>query len=165
MNPKAAQFATLPSVVVQITQLPDLDMQEIKALWKRLFVGDTPTHNRPFLERRIAYQLQLIGFRKVDRNLLESNQRRIDTLVRNGRLKQRVKDHPLAVDTILTRLYQEMEHSVVVELDRQFVYQRRRYGSLSVIAREIPGIRWSGPLFFGLRQAGVSKDSKRGSDK
>jgi len=145
MNPKPARFVTPPSVVVQITQLPDLDMQEIKALWKRLFVVDTPTHNQPFMERRITYQLQLIGFRKVNINLLESNQRRIETLVRNGRLNQRNQDHPLPVATILTRVYQEMEHSVVVELDRQFAYQGRRYGSLSVIAREINGTRWSGP--------------------
>lgn len=131
--------------MVRITQLPDLDMQEIKALWKRLFGGDTPNRNRSFLECRIAYQLQLIEFRKVDRNLLENNQRRIEALIRNSRLKQRVKDHPLAVDTILARLYQEMEHSVVVELDRQFAYPGRRYGSLSVIAREITGSRWSGP--------------------
>ena len=114
MNPKPARFVTPASVVAQITQLPGLVMQGIKALWKRLFGGDTPNHNRPFLERRIAYQLQLIEFRKVDRNLLESNQRRIETLVRNGKLKQLVKDHPLPVGTILTRMYQDAEHCVVV---------------------------------------------------
>ena len=86
MNPKLAQFVTPPSIVAQITQLPGLDMQLIKVLWKRLFGDDTPTHNRSFLEQRIAYQLQLIEFSKVDRNLLENNQRRIETLVRNGRL-------------------------------------------------------------------------------
>lgn len=145
MNPNHAQFVTPPSVVVQITQLPGLNMQEIKALWKRLFGGDTPNHNRPFLERRITYQLQLIGFRKVDRNLLENNQRRIEALIRNSRLNQRNQDHPLPVATILTRVYQEMEHSVVVELDRQFAYQGRRYGSLSMITREITVTRWSGP--------------------
>nr|SPS05575.1 conserved protein of unknown function [Candidatus Nitrotoga fabula] len=145
MNPNHAQFVTPPSVVAQITQLPGLNMQEIKALWKRLFGGDTPNHNRPFLERRITYQLQLIGFRKVDRNLLENNQRRIEALIRNSRLNQRNQDHPLPVATILTRVYQEMEHSVVVELDRQFAYQGRRYGSLSMITREITVTRWSGP--------------------
>lgn len=144
MNPRPAQFVTSPSVVAQITQPRGLYMQEIKVLWKRLFGGDIPNHNRPFLKYRLAYQLQLIEFSKVDRNLLESNQRRIETLIRNGRLNQRNQDHPLAVGTILTRVYQEMEHSVVVELDRQFVYQGRHYGSLSVIAREIPGTRWSG---------------------
>ena len=166
MNQKTNQFVTPSSVVAQITQLPSLDMQEIKVLWKRLFGGDTPTHNRAFLERRIAYQLQLIEFRKVDRNLLESNQRRIETLIRNGKLKQRSQDNPLPTGTVLTRLYQNVEHCVVVEADGQFAYQGRRYGSLSMIAREITGTRWSGPLFFGLKQAGgVGKRSKEGSSK
>ena len=166
MNQKTNQFVTPPSVVTQITRLPSLDMQEIKMLWKRLFGGDTPNHNRAFLERRIAYQLQLIEFRKVDRNLLESNQRRIETLVRNGKLNQRSQDYRPPVGTVLTRLYQNVEHCVVVEADGQFAYQGRRYGSLSVIAREITGTRWSGPLFFGLKQAaGVGKRSKGGSGK
>ncbi|CAE6690987.1 DUF2924 domain-containing protein [Candidatus Nitrotoga fabula] len=134
-------ICTPPSVVAQISQLPGLDMQKIKVLWKRLLGGDILAHNRPFLERRIAYQLQLIEFRKMDHNLLESNQHRIEALVRNSRLKQRVKDHPLPVGTILTRLYHEVEHCVVVVADGQYAYQ----GSLSVIAREIPGTRWSEP--------------------
>lgn len=164
MNPKPAQFVTPASIITQITQLPSLDMQEIKVLWKRLFDGDTPNHNRTFLERRIAYQLQLIEFRKVDRNLLESNQRRIETLVRNGRLNQRSQDHPLPAGTVLTRLYQGVEHCVVVEADGQFAYQGRRYGSLSMIAREITGTRWSGPLFFGLKQPSNVK-GRKGSGK
>jgi len=164
MNPKPAQFVTPPSVVTQITQLPSLDIQEIRVLWKRLFGGNTPTHNRAFLERRIAYQLQLIEFRKVDRNLLESNQRRIETLIRSGKLNQRSQGHPLPVGTVLTRLYQEVEHCVVVEADGQYAYQGRRYGSLSVIAREITGTRWSGPLFFGLKQPFKAK-GRKGSGK
>ena len=164
MNQKATQFVTPPSVVAQITQLPNLDMQEIKVQWKRLFGGDTPNHNRLFLERRIAYQLQLIEFRKVNRNLLESNQRRIEALVRNGKLNQRSQDHPLPVGTVLTRLYQEVEHCVVVETDGQYAYQGRRYGSLSMIACEITGTRWSGPLFFGLKQPSNVK-GRKGSGK
>ena len=164
MNQKPAQFVTPPSIVTQITQLPSLDMTEIRALWKRLFGSDTPTHNRTFLERRIAYQLQLIEFRKVDRNLLESNQRRIETLIRNGKLNQRSQDHPLPAGTVLTRFYQNVEHCVVVEADGQYAYQGRRYGSLSVIAREITGTRWSGPLFFGLKQPSKAK-GRKGSGK
>ncbi len=34
-----------------------------------------------------------------------------------------------------------------------FDYRGARYASLSRIAREITGTRWSGPLFFGLRKA------------
>ena len=35
-----------------------------------------------------------------------------------------------------------------------FDYHGARYASLSQIAREITGTRWSGPLFFGLRKTG-----------
>ena len=31
-------------------------------------------------------------------------------------------------------------------------WRGQRYRSLSVVAREITGARWSGPRFFGLRQ-------------
>ena len=40
-------------------------------------------------------------------------------------------------------------------LDDGFDYRDIRYASLSRIAREITGTRWSGPLFFGLRKAGI----------
>ena len=34
-----------------------------------------------------------------------------------------------------------------------FEYKGERYRSLSEIARLITGTRWSGPLFFGLKQS------------
>ncbi len=34
-----------------------------------------------------------------------------------------------------------------------FDYRGTRYASLSVIARQITGTRWSGPRFFGIRAA------------
>ncbi len=42
-------------------------------------------------------------------------------------------------------------HCVIV-LENGFDFEGRRYSSLSRIAREITGARWSGPRFFGLRQ-------------
>ena len=76
---------TPPSVVAQITQLPDLPIDELRAIWRKLFQTDAPTHHRRFLERRIAYKLQEIAFRKENRNLLQNNQKRIQTLIRNGK--------------------------------------------------------------------------------
>lgn len=160
MNAKAHTFTASPSVVAQIGQLPQLEMAEIRALWKRLFGGDTPTHNRQFLERRIAYKLQIIEFRKVDRNLLERNQQRIQTLIETGKLRKRDKDYRPPTGSVLTRLYQDVEHRVVVEADGQYEYEGRRYGSLSMIAREITGTRWSGPLFFGLKKPSTVKIRK-----
>jgi hypothetical protein len=42
-----------------------------------------------------------------------------------------------------------VEHRVTV-IREGFEYQGRTFQSLSQIAREITGTRWSGPLFFGL---------------
>ena len=71
MTTTQSPYATPPSVLAQITALPDLPMADIKSIWKNLFKADTPTHNRQFLERRIAYRLQEVEFRKVDAHLLE----------------------------------------------------------------------------------------------
>lgn len=142
---------TPPSVVAQIAGLPDLSMDEIKALWRRLFGNDNPTPNRQFLERRIAYRLQEIEFRKVDRNLFDRNKRRIESILETGKARKLDRDIRLMPGTVLTREYQGIEHRVTVAQDGQYEFEGRLYPSLSMIAREITGTRWSGPLFFGVK--------------
>ena len=93
MSTQTPTLSTSPSVAAQIARLPEMPMAEIKALWQKLVGGDTPTHNRQFLERRLAYRLQEVEFRKVDANLLERNQRRIASLVETGKVKKRDRDY------------------------------------------------------------------------
>ena len=66
MNTPTNRFTPPPSVTAQIARLPQLPMAEIKALWRELYGTENPTHNRQFLERRIAYKLQENAFRTVD---------------------------------------------------------------------------------------------------
>ena len=40
----------------------------------------------------------------------------------------------------------------VIASGNGYLYRGHTYSSLSKIAREITGIRWSGPLFFGVRK-------------
>jgi hypothetical protein len=149
---------TTASIAAQIAQLPELPMAEIKTLWQQLFGRDTPTYNRPFLERRIAYKLQEIEFKKNDPELLARNQRRIAALIETGQHTKRERDYPMVSGTLLTREYRGVEHRVTVISQGQYEFEGRCYASLSVIAREITGTRWSGPLFFGLKSP--SKKSK-----
>ena len=51
----------------------------------------------------------------------------------------------------LVRRWRGTSYSVDVTGDG-FLFQERRYASLSTIATEITGTRWSGPRFFGLRE-------------
>ena len=61
--------------------------------------------------------------------------------------------------TRLVRLWKGERHTVTV-IDHGFEHCGMRYPSLSVIAREITGTRWSGPVFFGLkrRRKGATHD-------
>ncbi len=164
MSAPTSKFTTPPSVAAQIAGLPELQMPEIKTLWQKLFGGDTPTHNRQFLERRIAYRLQEVEFRKVDANLLARNKKRIAVLVDTGKVKKRDRDFRPAAGTVLTREYQGVLHQVIATQDGQYEFQGRMYPSLSMIAREITGTRWSGPLFFGLKAPAPAKAaSKKGA--
>ena len=51
--------------------------------------------------------------------------------------------------TRVVREWNGRTHSVTVE-EEGFTYAGRSYRSLSAIARQITGARWSGPRFFGL---------------
>jgi hypothetical protein len=53
------------------------------------------------------------------------------------------------VGTQLVREWNGRTYTVTVE-EEAFTYAGRRYPSLSAIARDITGARWSGPRFFGL---------------
>jgi len=101
MRPSKPTPATPLSVATQFSQLPELAMADIKSLWQRLFHAANPTHNRQFLERRIAYKLQEIEFRKVDPGLLDRNKRRIENLIETGKVKTRDPDYRPVAGTML----------------------------------------------------------------
>lgn len=143
--------ATSPSLAARIAQLPELSWAELKAEWKRLFGQEPTIANRRFVEKRLAYRWQEIEFRKVDRNLLDRNQRRIDELIKTGGLRRQAPGDTPVPGTVLRREYDGTEHQVTVIAEDRFEYQSRSYASLSAIARDISGTRWSGPAFFGLR--------------
>ncbi|MGH8566563.1 MAG: DUF2924 domain-containing protein, partial [Gammaproteobacteria bacterium] len=116
---------------------------------------------RKFLEKRIAYKLQEIEFRKVNPELLERNRQRIEALIEAGENKKPERGVRLTRGTVLTREYQGVEHRVAVTLDGGYDFEGRLYPSLSMIAREITGTRWSAPLFFGLKAPAKPKNGGR----
>ena len=57
----------------------------------------------------------------------------------------------LQTGTTLVRTWRGRAYEVtVLDEGRAFRYRDAEYASLSEIAREITGARWSGPRFFGL---------------
>lgn len=142
------------SVLAQIGGLSVMPMEKLRALWKELHGSEPPHHIRGFLEKRIAYRLQEAEYRKQDPVLLNRNERRIDALIRTGRVAKRDEDFKPLPGTVLSRVYIDEEHRVTVRADGQYEYRGRLFRSLSMVAREITGTQWSGPLFFGLKKSG-----------
>ncbi|MBU6955490.1 DUF2924 domain-containing protein [Hahella sp. HN01] len=151
-----------PSITAQVAALPSLSIQELRELWRELFDKDAPTYVKTYLVRRIAYRIQEVEFRKLNPELLDNNRRRIAALAEaTDQSKKSAVNRPPA-GTVLTREYREVEHHVTVLADGQFEFKGRLYPSLSMIAREITGTRWSGPEFFGLNKASKSKGTRKG---
>ena len=160
MNRQNLPPATPPSVLTQIAQLPDFSIDDLRALWVELNGSTSPNSNRAFLERRIAYGLQERAFRKANQGLLERNAHRIDKLLATGKVSKTDRDIRPVPGTVITREYRGQMHRVVVGTDGQYEFEGRRYPTLSMIAREITGTRWSGPLFFGLKASAPARKSK-----
>jgi hypothetical protein len=152
MTQQSPSAVPVASMAARIAHLADWSWSDIKKEWHRLFGGDPPVANRRFVEKRIAHRWQEIEFAKTDHGLLERNQRRIDELVATGTLKRQKTGATPIAGTELFRIYAGVEHRVRVLPGDEFEYAGKRYPSLSMIAREITGTRWSGPAFFGLRK-------------
>ena len=58
-------------------------MDDIKSLWRQLYRKEPPTHIRSFLEKRLAYRLQELEFKRAHQDLAESNERRINAIIDN----------------------------------------------------------------------------------
>ena len=160
----SSSLSAQPGIVARVARLPDTPFPALKKLWTQLFDTPLPTHNRSYIERRIAYRIQELEMAKTQSQLLTSNKKRIDALLDQTRPVQKAGrgEHVrLAPGTVLTREFMGQTHRVVAMSDGQFEYNGKPYNSLTAIANEISGSRWSGPAFFGLRDS-LKKDRKEG---
>jgi hypothetical protein len=144
-----------------LAALASLPLKELKQQWRSLYSSEPPLRvSRELLIRAVAYRIQeqaLGGLKASTRRLLA----RLARDARNGRPLRLVQCAPASSGTVLMREWQGITHEVRV-LDRGVLYKRRRYRSLSEVARLITGSRWSGPLFFGLHSR-PQEETRRGS--
>ena len=134
-----------------LARLPAASRADLQAEWLRLYQTEPPARlSRELLVAAIAYRLQeqaLGGLRPE----LQRRLRGIAEQVRRGE-EPAINSAPhVKPGTKLLREWRGKTHEVLVGEDG-FIWQQGRYRSLSQIARAITGTRWSGPVFFGLKQ-------------
>jgi hypothetical protein len=116
------------------------------------FYGQSPSRKmgRELMARAVAHQIQL----RASTSSQSSLDRKLATYARQLREIGQIKIAPSSAMKPGSRLIREWQgklHEVLVR-DNGFVYRDREYRSLSAIARDITGTRWSGPAFFGLKE-------------
>ena len=138
----------------EIAGLSKLGIDELRERWKTMY-GRAPFGElgRSFLTRAIAYRLQeraYGGLKPSTRRLLA----RVAEETATGSSPKKPRSRKAQSGTILIREWQGNAHRVTM-LDDGVSFNGKRYRSLSEVAREITGSRWSGPRFFGLRSPTV----------
>ncbi len=137
-------------IAEQLAELETLARPELRARWDRALGQPAPKRvSRDLLLRALAHHLQ----EQAEGGLSKAALRRLaglaDPKIDGGRTRPAApRPRP---GTRLVREWRGEVHRVDV-IDGGFDYRGERYASLSRIAREITGTRWSGPLFFGLRK-------------
>ncbi len=130
--------------------LSALNPQELNARWKNLYGSDPPDRlRRPLMIQALAYRLQeqaLGGLKPATRRLLRSVAGDAET----RRPVAVESKRPVKAGAVLIREWHGTKHQVTAMKDG-FMFRGKRFRSLSKIAGEITGTRWSGPLFFGLK--------------
>lgn len=141
------------NIAAQILRLQDSELGDLKKQWQVVYKTNPPKHtSRDLLFRAIAHRLQENEFGKLKPTM----QRRLSKMVsdpartRDLKLAPWINKSRIKPGTRLLRMWKGKTHVVTV-LERGFEYDGNKYGSLSQIAREIAGTRWSGPKFFGLK--------------
>ena len=142
----------MAAVDAEIAALEGLPIDQLRKRWQRTFSVAAPRGlSRDLMVRGLAYRTQ----ERVHGGLSQATRRKLRTFAKQLKAGDRAAFDPgptLKPGARLIREWQGRAITVSV-LEDGFEYEGRRYGSLSKIAREITGVRWSGPRFFGLRKA------------
>jgi hypothetical protein len=149
-----------PSIEVRIAEIAELDLTSLRAEWAVIHGRPAPMRlSRNLLARALAHSIQA----KQWGGLLPATRRRLERM-HSGDSQRDVptSNFRLQPGSRLMREWNGETHVIDVLADG-FEWNGGQYGSLSAVARAITGARWSGPRFFGLRNAARSPSRDEGA--
>jgi hypothetical protein len=133
---------------LRLAELPQLNKAALDELWKQFFdVAPSPKLRRDLMIPILAHRLQDQAFGSL-KPVVRTRLRQL------SRAFERDSDSEISARPQLRPV-----HLVNVETNG-YEYQGAQYKSLSEIARLITGTRWSGPLFFGIKNEHGGSKSK-----
>lgn len=148
---KRRAFYDKGRLATELAGFPELGRGELIERWKALY-GNTPPKNisRQLIVRAIAYKMQ----EKTYGGLKPATKKFLAKIVEDLKAGKEQPSAPspavIKPGTRLLREWHGKTYEVEVIADG-VLFNGKRYRSLSEVARVITGVKWSGPLFFGLK--------------
>ena len=141
------------SLSSELAGLPALDRKELVEKWQLLYGTEPPVGVRNnFLMHGIAHRMQ----EKVLGGLKPAIRRFLEKAAQDNLFQQQILPAvSIKPGTRLLREWHGVTYEVII-LESSVLCNGKHYRSLSEVARNITGTRWSGPLFFGLKKQEVA---------
>lgn len=151
--PRQTSKADIAAPIDANSPLDRLTAAQLKLVWEATFPCPPL---QPFY-RSLA--IRLISFHRqeqADGGLSIEHRQQLDDYLPGGAKDAARRGQPrVKPGTRLLRTWRGRVYTVTAG-EGNFMFEERRYRSLSVIAREITGTAWSGPAFFGLKPTVVA---------
>lgn len=126
----------------ELAAIPQMTWPELRQRWTSLTGRPVPRVRHALLRMALAWELQARIHGGVSRRT-EQCLERMASAASPGVSQTGLK---------LVREWRGVLHTVIVDADQRVHWDGREWRSLSEVARAITGTRWSGPVFFGLKQ-------------
>ena len=137
----------MASVEEELAALATMSSAQLRAEWKRVMRSDLPSFSPDLLHRALAYHVQERRHGGLSPAIRREIERAARQLEKTGSVSG--SGTMLMPGTRLSRDWHGRTHHVLV-LEGGYLFEERRYRSLTQIASAITGTHWSGPRFFGL---------------
>ncbi|CAN5313842.1 DUF2924 domain-containing protein [soil metagenome] len=123
----------------EVLALEAMDLHQLRVEWRRRFGAPPKLRSTDMVRYGLAWRIQTAAEGGIPPGL-----------------RKRLRGTGGPVDSFdagvrIAREWQGVRHEVEM-VEGGYLYDGRRWKSLSEIAREITGSRWTGPRFFGLRK-------------
>lgn len=146
-TPAGSRITQLTDLDTELAALSDMTLPQMRARWQAVSDKPVPRVRRTLLRLALAYELQAA----LHGGLSRRTEQRLAYLAG----KNAAPDAPRP-GMRLVREWNGTLHTVTIDQDGLIHWQGKTWRSLSEVARAITGTRWSGPVFFGLRQRRVA---------
>lgn len=123
-----------------LAELADLNWPELRQRWTEVTGRPVPKVKHALLRMALGFELQASVYGGLSRRTAE----------RLAQMGAATTSQPKT--TKLVREWKGTLHTVTVMEDETVHWNGKQWRSLSEVAREITGTRWSGPAFFGLKK-------------